>query len=116
MASLIGPDPIADRDRALHRTVRPGHGLVDGLVGGVDLQGQVGGEVDLKDAIVTRGVDDRVAAEHVGLGDLERIGPLVPGLEAGILVVDEAYGQFADWCARTASCVLHDRDARALLA
>ncbi|MER6184947.1 alpha/beta hydrolase [Streptomyces sp. NPDC001652] len=28
--------------------------------------------------------------------------------------VEEAYGQFADWCARTPSCVLHDQDARAL--
>jgi pimeloyl-ACP methyl ester carboxylesterase len=30
------------------------------------------------------------------------------------VAVEESYGQFADWCARTASCALHDRDARAL--
>ncbi|UUU23734.1 alpha/beta hydrolase [Streptomyces sp. DSM 40750] len=30
------------------------------------------------------------------------------------VAVEESYGQFADWCARTPSCVLHDRDARAL--
>ncbi|MGP4010568.1 alpha/beta hydrolase [Streptomyces sp. 4N124] len=30
------------------------------------------------------------------------------------MAVEESYGQFADWCARTPSCVLHDRDARAL--
>ncbi|MFE0254424.1 alpha/beta hydrolase [Streptomyces sp. NPDC059010] len=28
--------------------------------------------------------------------------------------VEASYGQFADWCARTTSCVLHGRDARAL--
>ncbi|CAM5636688.1 peptidase [Streptomyces purpurascens] len=28
--------------------------------------------------------------------------------------VEESYGQFADWCARTPSCALHGRDARAL--
>ncbi|MGR4850175.1 alpha/beta hydrolase [Streptomyces sp. LARHCF252] len=28
--------------------------------------------------------------------------------------VEESYGQFADWCARTPSCALHDRDARAV--
>ncbi len=28
--------------------------------------------------------------------------------------VESSYGQFADWCARTPSCALHDRDARAL--
>ncbi|GHH04594.1 alpha/beta hydrolase [Streptomyces lanatus] len=28
--------------------------------------------------------------------------------------VESSYGQFADWCARTTSCALHDRDARAL--
>ncbi|MFJ8113545.1 alpha/beta hydrolase [Streptomyces sp. NPDC096132] len=27
---------------------------------------------------------------------------------------EETFGQFADWCARTPSCVLHDRDVRAL--
>ncbi|MCX5328615.1 alpha/beta hydrolase [Streptomyces sp. NBC_00140] len=30
------------------------------------------------------------------------------------IAMEESYGQFADWCARTASCVLHDQDARAL--
>ncbi|MEU7717133.1 alpha/beta hydrolase [Streptomyces tibetensis] len=30
--------------------------------------------------------------------------------------VEESYGQFADWCARTASCALHGRDARAVFA
>ncbi|WP_241826942.1 alpha/beta hydrolase [Streptomyces graminilatus] len=30
------------------------------------------------------------------------------------IAIEEEYGQFADWCARTPSCVLHDRDARAL--
>ncbi|WP_329343843.1 alpha/beta hydrolase [Streptomyces sp. NBC_01352] len=30
------------------------------------------------------------------------------------VAMEESYGQFADWCARTASCVLHDQDARAL--
>ncbi|GGR42292.1 peptidase [Streptomyces aurantiogriseus] len=30
------------------------------------------------------------------------------------IAMEESYGQFADWCARTPSCVLHDRDARAL--
>src|SRR5918994_4481087 len=33
-------------------------------------------------------VDDRVAAEHVRIRDLEGIGALVPRLESGILVVD----------------------------
>ncbi|QOV36928.1 alpha/beta fold hydrolase [Streptomyces ferrugineus] len=28
--------------------------------------------------------------------------------------VESSYGQFADWCARTASCAIHDGDARAL--
>lgn len=28
--------------------------------------------------------------------------------------VESSYGQFADWCARTVSCALHGRDARAL--
>ncbi|MFI1703776.1 alpha/beta hydrolase [Streptomyces griseoruber] len=28
--------------------------------------------------------------------------------------MEESFGQFADWCARTASCVLHGRDVRAL--
>lgn len=28
--------------------------------------------------------------------------------------LEESYGQFADWCARTPSCVLHDQDARVL--
>ncbi|KMS65680.1 hypothetical protein ACM01_47020, partial [Streptomyces viridochromogenes] len=28
------------------------------------------------------------------------------------IAVEESYGQFADWCARTASCALHGRDAR----
>ncbi|WP_308402706.1 alpha/beta hydrolase [Streptomyces sp. AC550_RSS872] len=28
--------------------------------------------------------------------------------------LESSYGQFADWCARTPSCALHDRDARAL--
>ncbi|ULR48795.1 alpha/beta hydrolase [Streptomyces deccanensis] len=30
------------------------------------------------------------------------------------IAVEESYGQFADWCARTPSCALHGRDARAL--
>ncbi|HEY8984455.1 MAG TPA: alpha/beta hydrolase [Streptomyces sp.] len=30
------------------------------------------------------------------------------------LGVEEVYGQFADWCARTPACELHGRDARAL--
>ena len=30
------------------------------------------------------------------------------------VAAEESYGQFADWCARTASCAIHDRDARAL--
>ncbi|MFI6038564.1 alpha/beta hydrolase [Streptomyces sp. NPDC051315] len=30
------------------------------------------------------------------------------------VAMEESYGQFADWCARTASCALHGRDARAL--
>lgn len=30
------------------------------------------------------------------------------------VAMEESYGQFADWCARTPSCVLHGRDARAL--
>lgn len=30
------------------------------------------------------------------------------------IAMEESYGQFADWCARTPSCALHDRDARAL--
>jgi pimeloyl-ACP methyl ester carboxylesterase len=28
--------------------------------------------------------------------------------------MEESFGQFADWCARTPSCAVHDRDARAL--
>jgi len=30
------------------------------------------------------------------------------------IAMEESYGQFADWCARTPSCVLHGRDARTL--
>ncbi|MEU1184459.1 alpha/beta hydrolase [Streptomyces sp. NPDC005820] len=30
------------------------------------------------------------------------------------IALEETFGQFADWCARTASCVLHGRDVRAL--
>ncbi|MFJ4206484.1 alpha/beta hydrolase [Streptomyces sviceus] len=30
------------------------------------------------------------------------------------VAAEESYGQFADWCARTPSCAIHDRDARAL--
>ncbi|MGW2638575.1 alpha/beta hydrolase [Streptomyces sp. NPDC001348] len=30
------------------------------------------------------------------------------------VAAEESYGQFADWCARTSSCAIHDRDARAL--
>jgi pimeloyl-ACP methyl ester carboxylesterase len=31
-----------------------------------------------------------------------------------VIAMEESYGQFADWCARTPSCALHDQDARAL--
>ncbi|MEV1066224.1 alpha/beta hydrolase [Streptomyces sp. NPDC050263] len=34
--------------------------------------------------------------------------------ETRAIAMEETYGQFADWCARTPSCALHDRDARAL--
>ncbi|QNP68765.1 alpha/beta fold hydrolase [Streptomyces roseirectus] len=30
------------------------------------------------------------------------------------VALEESYGQFADWCARTPGCALHGRDARAL--
>ncbi|MEV6180286.1 alpha/beta hydrolase [Streptomyces sp. NPDC052015] len=30
------------------------------------------------------------------------------------VAMEESYGQFADWCARTPSCALHGQDARAL--
>ncbi|MGJ5831950.1 alpha/beta hydrolase [Streptomyces ossamyceticus] len=30
------------------------------------------------------------------------------------VAMEESYGQFADWCARTSTCALHGRDARAL--
>jgi pimeloyl-ACP methyl ester carboxylesterase len=29
------------------------------------------------------------------------------------VAAEESYSQFADWCARTPSCAIHDRDARA---